>query len=805
MILYKFASFTYFPATGELRVAGGETVVLRHKVSGLLTYLIDNRARLVAKQELLEALWQHGEYRENSLTQSIKELRKALGDRAQSPQFVKTFPQRGYQWIAPVSEESLIKEPDADPLPEAAAPEGKPAQVLGKWHRRLRRGPGSLAAVVLGALFVAGGGAIWTGLAWLGSSHSGASAESSARSHAQPSLLVFPFTNETGDPTKEWLELGFADMLANHIQASSLLRVMPPAMTNGLLLSEELEWPVLPVHIRGLLNERQEDYALLGSVRTHNGMQVLDFQLLYRDGRANQGSIIYPSLPDSTGAVAQQVVLLLQADHQGQLAVVDAKDNFAEGLAGQALAEGMNALHLSGPLRAHEFFQAAYLIDKQNPWVVAYLAQANVLLGRWEEGAKQLNQLGKTYGGVSQQLDAFRLYWQAELAHRQGDKEQARQHLEALFPLVDEQSSMKLAADAYRLRAQLAWSDRRWREHGHWLSKAHSLMPRNGDLHIEADKLYYLGSPISDGLEKDPQQDLIMSQERLQKALNLYTQLGSKPMLAATHFALAQNYRIELDYRTSSLQKAIALYRSTGQKHELVDVLSYASFFHLQLREGKTAADYAEQAQHVVNELGHHRSQSHLNFLRAFAMLDQGLDQRHRGLHGPDKQKLRAAVKLFEETIASTDSPGDLATALVLQAWAHSSLGDYQKALTGLEQARRFSQEVSMPVTEAHAIYSAMRIHLERGDYEKVVALGGEPTSTRQQLIFLARAHYELGNFADAVATQAELKSRYPNQWAMADEERYQVYQRASETGDAVHLQEEIPVHAVYCESEWAM
>lgn len=807
MTLYKFGSFTYIPTTGELKTADGEAAVLRHKVSRLLTYLIENRAGLVSKNQLLEALWEngqqgnYGQYRENSLTQSIKELRKALGDSAKSPQFVKTFPQRGYQWMAPVTEEQANLEPAASPTTEKEAQTLTPLQERDRRHQRLRMGSASWATMALGMLLLIGAGAIWMILNRPGSP----SGESVVASHAQPSLLVFPFTNETGDPAKAWLELGFADMLASHLQASTSLRVIPPAMTNGLLLSAGLDWPVLPVHIRGLLNERQEDYALLGSVRTHNDLQVLEFQLLYRDGRAKQGSIIYPSLPNSTGAVAQQVALLLQADHQEKLTVSGAAENFAEGLAGQALAEGMNALHLAGPLRAHEFFQAAHLIDKQNPWVLAYLAQAKVLLGRWEESAAQLTLLETTYGGASQQLDAFRLYWQAELAHRQGDNERARQHLEALFPLVDEQSNMKLAADAYRLRAQLAWSDRRWQDHADWLSKAHSLMPRDGDLHIEADKLYYLGSPISDGLEKDPQQDLLMSRERLQKALNLYTQLGSQPMLAATHFALAQNYRIELDYRRDSLQKAIAFYRSTGQRHELVDVFLYASFFHLQLREGETAADYVKQAQEVVDELGHHRSLNHLHFLRAFAILDQGLDQRHRGLHGPDKQKLEAAVELFEKAIASAEAPGDLATALVLQAWAYASLEEYEKALAGLEQARIYSQQAFMPVTEAHAIYAAMRIHLERQEYEKVIALGDAPISTRQQLLFLARAHYETGDFEKAVEAQAQLKSRFPNQWTAADDERYEVYRRAKESQIAEPLAEEIPLHAVYCESEWVI
>ncbi|MDQ2076883.1 winged helix-turn-helix domain-containing protein [Marinimicrobium sp. ABcell2] len=795
MILFKFGSYTYLPATGELRAADGAPVALRHKVSSLLTYLLENRARLVSKQELLEALWQHSDYRENSLTQSIKELRKALGDSARAPEFVKTFPQRGYQWIALVTEEPLDAEPDAGG--EVKSPTPEPSQASRKTPRALGISFPRVAVLAL-CLTLMAGAAFW--LTW---SQRGTAVTADSSSETTPSLLVFPFTNETGDPGKEWLELGFADMLANHIQASTSLRVMTPAVTNALLLSEQLDWPALPVHIRGLLNQRQEDYALLGSVREHNNSQVLDFQLLYRDGRTKQGSIIYPSLPDATGAVAQQIVLLLQTEHDSRLTLNGAKGNFAQGLAGQALAEGMNALYLTGPLRAHEFFQAAYLIDQQNPWALAYLAQSNVLLGRWQEAQAQLREVESAFGGASQQLDAFRLYWQAELAHRQGNNTQARHKLELLFPLVETQASMQLAADAYRLQAQLAWSDRQWEEHARWLSKAHDLMPRHGDLHIEADKLYHLGSPISNGLDIDPQQDLGLSRARLQKALNLYTQLGSQPMLAATHLALAQNYQVDLDDRLKSLEKAIALYQATGQKHELVDSLLYATFFHLQFREGVAAADYAAQAQAVVDELGNHRSQNDLAFFKAFTILDQGLDQRHLGLHGPDDDKLTAAAVALGDFIASVDSPAYRASSLVLQAWAYAALGEHDQALAILAQARTYSRQAAMPVTEGYAIYSEMRIHLAREDYEKVIDLANEPVATRQQLLFLARAHYELGNFAQAVQIQSDLKSRFPSQWTAVDEERHQVYVRASQTDTPEELTDEPPMHAVYCESEW--
>ena len=44
-------------------------------------------------------------------------IRKALGDRSQQPQFVATFPKRGYQFIAPVSDEVRLRFPGTPKTP----------------------------------------------------------------------------------------------------------------------------------------------------------------------------------------------------------------------------------------------------------------------------------------------------------------------------------------------------------------------------------------------------------------------------------------------------------------------------------------------------------------------------------------------------------------------------------------------------------------------------------------------------------------------------------------------------------------
>ena len=114
---FQFEQYSFNSQNGELSHSDKPEQALRHKVAGLLQYLLEHRDRIVSKEELLEALWQHGDYRENSLTQSIRELRMALNDNAKNPSYIKTYPQRGYQWICPLIESDQTEQDHGQPDP----------------------------------------------------------------------------------------------------------------------------------------------------------------------------------------------------------------------------------------------------------------------------------------------------------------------------------------------------------------------------------------------------------------------------------------------------------------------------------------------------------------------------------------------------------------------------------------------------------------------------------------------------------------------------------------------------------------
>src|SRR5262249_36631140 len=82
----------------------GEPVSLTGKVLETLTVLVENRGRVMDKDELLRTLWPDTVVEEANLTQNIATLRKALGDNPKDRRFIATITARGYQFVAPVTE-----------------------------------------------------------------------------------------------------------------------------------------------------------------------------------------------------------------------------------------------------------------------------------------------------------------------------------------------------------------------------------------------------------------------------------------------------------------------------------------------------------------------------------------------------------------------------------------------------------------------------------------------------------------------------------------------------------------------------
>lgn len=98
-------------AANHLLWRDGQRVPIAPKAFDVLAYLVDHAGRVVTQDELLQALWPETYVNPEVLRKYILESRKILGDRAETPEFIETLPKRGYRFIAPVSDESMIKLP----------------------------------------------------------------------------------------------------------------------------------------------------------------------------------------------------------------------------------------------------------------------------------------------------------------------------------------------------------------------------------------------------------------------------------------------------------------------------------------------------------------------------------------------------------------------------------------------------------------------------------------------------------------------------------------------------------------------
>jgi adenylate cyclase len=105
--------------------AGGEEQALRPKAFALLRHLAENPDRVVGRDEIMQFVWPGVFVTDDSISQCIKDIRRALGDDTQ--RLLRTLPKRGYLLAA---EAVYIGQAPRDDPVVAAPPTGRPMVVV---------------------------------------------------------------------------------------------------------------------------------------------------------------------------------------------------------------------------------------------------------------------------------------------------------------------------------------------------------------------------------------------------------------------------------------------------------------------------------------------------------------------------------------------------------------------------------------------------------------------------------------------------------------------------------------------------
>lgn len=210
---HAFGGYRLDPIARQLLDGSGGRVALTPKAFDVLLYLVEHRERVVDKNELLDAVWAGRVVEENSLTQAVSAIRRALGTGAGDHRYVVTVPGRGYCFVAGLD----------DPAPEQAAVAGADAErpIEGRQDAATRRQvrllawSGVVASLAALALF----------FAVFRDTPERAVATATPRP-APPTLAVLPFHAVGGERRDDLIELGMAETLISRLSDASSLRVL---------------------------------------------------------------------------------------------------------------------------------------------------------------------------------------------------------------------------------------------------------------------------------------------------------------------------------------------------------------------------------------------------------------------------------------------------------------------------------------------------------------------------------------------------------------------------------------------------
>lgn len=136
--IYEFGPFRLEIAERRL-LCNGKPIELRAKIFDTLCVLVENHGHLVGKDHLLTALWPDATVEEGNLAHNLAVLRKALGVRKSSEQYIQTVPTRGYRFVGEVrvveAAVRTAKEQSSAPSPHHAG-----------WQERMEAARAALAS-----------------------------------------------------------------------------------------------------------------------------------------------------------------------------------------------------------------------------------------------------------------------------------------------------------------------------------------------------------------------------------------------------------------------------------------------------------------------------------------------------------------------------------------------------------------------------------------------------------------------------------------------------------------------------------
>ena len=218
----------------ELR-RGMTPVAVEPQVFDLLIHLLQNRDRVVSKDDLIASVWHGRIVSESTLTSRINAARKALGDSGDEQRLIRTVARKGIRFVGEVR----IDDPPETSEHGAAAPESSEAATNSARPEVDDRGRSAGPALPL---------------------------------PDRPAIAVLPFTNMSGDPEQEYFSDGISEDI---ITALSKLRWFFVIARNS-----SFNFKGKPTNLKRVAEELGVGYVVEGGVRKSDDRVRITAQLI---------------------------------------------------------------------------------------------------------------------------------------------------------------------------------------------------------------------------------------------------------------------------------------------------------------------------------------------------------------------------------------------------------------------------------------------------------------------------------------------------------------------------------------------
>jgi len=92
-----------------------DLIAVQPQVFSLLVFLVENRERVVSKDEIFESVWDGRIVSDATLNARLNAARRAVGDSGKDQDIIRTFPRKGFRFVAMITGQAIDFSEDARP------------------------------------------------------------------------------------------------------------------------------------------------------------------------------------------------------------------------------------------------------------------------------------------------------------------------------------------------------------------------------------------------------------------------------------------------------------------------------------------------------------------------------------------------------------------------------------------------------------------------------------------------------------------------------------------------------------------